>query len=474
MLELLEETWRLLKDVFERFNDNPGKLKGHHGKFTHEREIISSRNTGFSVTGAKNLSNKQSYSGMMAIASTGLGKSAVVCIPSIMTAQNASFVINDPSGELLTKTSGYLESQGFDIKVLNFADAMKSSGFNPLKWTNTPSKRRKLAHMLLDVGLPSAKDPFWNLIAAGLITNILNVLSTQDEQYRTLHNAYMLLVALAANPKGVDKLFVDHASEVDFLEFKSFLSADERVQSSAIQTAKTALQIFADDNVGKITSFDSLDLASFRTKPTALYVRTSIGDAKFFSGIVSVFFQEFISSLLERFPTEDERDIFFILDEVASLKIPVLPIAMANVRKHRVAIQLLCQSEQQLIENFGKSNAESIMSNAVTKLYFTGQDIETAQRLETILGKVEYVDEEDNNRKNVVPLLSADTIRSLPLSKALLISGHHRAALVKLYPYYENPKLRRYSQMPPTEIKCQLPFFNIPVLPLETPDDDEE
>lgn len=475
MLAYLEEAGRFLKDVVERFIDDPDKQRGHHAEFTRERAIISHRNGGFSVTGMRNLSNKQSYQGMMAVGSTGAGKSAVVCIPTILTAQNASFVINDPSGELRAKTSGALKSRGFAVKVLNFADALKSSGFNPFKWATTPSKRRKLASLLIDTGLPAAKDPFWNLIAANLITNLLNILATQEEPYQTMYNAYALLNALAANPKGVDKLFADHAHDADFAEYKSFLSLDEKIQTSAIATAKAALQIFADEDVSKVTSFDTLDLNSFRTKPTALYVQTSIGDAKYYSPLVSAFFQQFVSGLLERFPADTERGIFFILDEAgSSLKIPILSTAAANVRKHRVGIMLLLQSEQQLIQHYGKADAESIMTNMVTKLYFTGQDIETAQRLENILGKVEIKDEDDKNRKTVVSLLTADTIRSLPANKAILLSSHHRPALVKLYPYYEHPNQRRQSQIPAPEIKCQLPFFTIPILPLQTPDDDED
>lgn len=466
-------------DFFEHLLDNPNTLRGYQAKLGEEKNILSSRHTGISVTGVKNLSNKQSYQGFLAIGATGTGKTATIIVPTAYSAKNASLVFNDPSGELYDKTSGYLKEQGYEIKVLNFADALRSSGFNPFTWAPTQSKKQKIAHMLVESALGgSPKDPYWSIAATGILLQNMNILATQEEQYQTLYNVRQLLVGLAANPKGIDKLFTDHASDADFDEYKSFIALDEKLQTSIISTAKAALQLFTDEHVAKVTSFNTIDFDSFRTTPTALYVKTSIGDAKYLSSLVAVFFQLFFSHLLERFPNDDERDIFFLMDEAASLKIPVLPLAMANCRKHRVGIALMVQSEQQLIQNYGKADAESIITNAVSKLYFSGQDIDTAQKLERLLGKTEIIVEDENDkekkRKEVVPLMTADTIRSLPANKAIMLSGSSRPILVKLSPYYENPTYRRYSHMPAPKQQSQLPFFTIPKIPLQTPDDDED
>jgi len=133
---------------------------------------------------------------------------------------------------------------------------------------------------------------------------------------------------------------------------------------------------------------------------------------------------------------------------------------------------LCVQSESQLQTNYSKSDAESIMANCFAKVYLTGQDHETTKKLESILGKIEYKDDDD--KKNVMPLMTADSIRTMPLNKAILLCGHHKPILAKLYPYYENPTYRNNSKIPAPEMKCQIPFFNIPVLPFETPDEDEE
>ncbi len=475
MFQFIEETFRLLGDVIERLAEDFGKSKKpkYDAQFIKEREILSSRNGGFCLTGARNLSNRQSYQNALVIGSTGTGKSANILIPTLMSMKNASVIVNDPSGELLAKTGGYLKRDGFDVLVLNFANPEKSIGFNPIHLTNTASEVQKVSSMLNENGSSgNSKDKFWDTMATGLDTSFISILKTQPKEFQTPYNILQLLNALGANPKGVDKLFGDFASDQLFAEYKSFISLDEKIQTSTIATAKASLQIFNDEGVAKITSFDSIEMSEFRKKPIALFVQTSIGDAKYYSTLVSIFFQQFINYILSRFPEDHERDIFFLLDEASSLKIPVLPIAVANVRKHRAGVLLCVQSESQLQTNYSKSDAESIMANCFAKVYLTGQDHETTKKLESILGKIEYKDDDD--KKNVMPLMTADSIRTMPLNKAILLCGHHKPILAKLYPYYENPTYRNNSKIPAPEMKCQIPFFNIPVLPFETPDEDEE
>lgn len=478
VLEFLEDVWRFLEDIIDRFGDDPEKLRGHLAAFGDESDIISSDNTGFSVNGKKNLSNKLSHSNMLVVAPTGSGKSATVIFPTCYTVKGASLIIND-TGECWEKLGGFFESEGYEVKVLDLNNCMVSCGYNPLNpdRIKNASGRYKVASMLVDSSLGTqSKDPYWSLSAGNLAGLTFNILATQAKEFQTLYNARMLLNAIAANPEGVKKLFADHASDEDYAEFESFMALDERQQGSIISTAKAALQLMTDDHIAKITSFDTLDLASFRTKPTVLFVRTSIGNARYHNPLVSLFFQQIITELLERFPKDNERDIYLLLEEAPTLRIPVLPLAMANCRKAKFGILLVCQSEQQLVTNFGHSDAESIMANAVTKLYMPGMPIETAQKLEHILGKTEIVVEDENDenkkRKETVSLMTADTIRSLPPNKAILLSGSNRAAIVKLYPYYKNPRFRRYSEMPPPKQTCQLPFFTIPTLPLKEPDDE--
>jgi hypothetical protein len=104
----------------------PERKEGYSARFASPGMLLSFRNHGFCLTGRKNLSVKNSYQNSLIIGGTGTGKSSVVLVPSLYS-MCGSFVIHDPSGELFSKSAGYLKQKGYEIKVLNFTDPQNSS-----------------------------------------------------------------------------------------------------------------------------------------------------------------------------------------------------------------------------------------------------------------------------------------------------------------------------------------------------------
>ena len=437
--------------------------KEYKADFASAGILLSRFNYGFCLTGSKSLSRKDSYQNTLVIGGTGVGKTSVVLVSSIFK-MRGSFVIHDPSGELYTKSAGYLKQKGYQIKVLNFTNPEKSSGYNPLIRIQTTSDVQKVASMLVETALGGkAKDPFWNIQAISLLTMLITILKTQGSEYQNLYNVRQLLNRLGGDPQSIDALFSEFANEILFAEYKSFLSFDEKVISGVIATCKASLQIFSDDAVAKVTSFDNLDFQEFRDIPTALYIQNSVADQKYYSVLTSIFFEQFFSFLLGRFPTQTEQDIFLLIDEASSLNLPTLPLAVANVRKHRSGIMLLVQDFNQLVHNYGKYDADGIKANCFAKMYFTGQSLETSTELERTLGKYEYKDKEGH--KVIRSLMTSDEIRMMNIKKALLICGHHPPIKARLRPFYKNTKFRGYSNIPIPEIENK-GLDSVAVLPI--------
>jgi len=425
--------------------------KEYKADFASAGILLSRFNYGFCLTGSKSLSRKDSYQNTLVIGGTGVGKTSVVLVPSIFK-MRGSFVIHDPSGELYNKSAGYLQQKGYQIKVLNFINPDKSSGYNPLIRIHTTSDVQKVASMLVETALGGkAKDPFWNIQAISLLSMLITILKTQGEEYQNLYNVRQLLNRLGGDPQSVDALFSEFSDEILFAEYKSFLSYDDKVISGITATCKASLQIFNDEAVAKVTSFDNIDFQEFRNTPTALYIQNSVADQKYYSVLTSIFFEQFFSFLLGRFPTQTEQDIFLLIDEASSLNLPTLPLAVANVRKHRSGIMLLVQDFNQLIHHYGKSDADGIKANSFAKMYFTGQSLETATDLERTLGKYEYKDKEGH--KVIRSLMTSDEVRMMNIKRALLICGHHPPIKARLRPYYKNSKFRNYSNIPIPEIE---------------------
>ncbi len=455
----------ILKFIFDLIGDLisqvPSRNREYNAEFASQGSLLSSNNFGFCLTGRRNLTLKHSYQNALIIGGTGTGKSSVVLIPSLFT-MKGSFIVHDPSGELFTKTSGFLTQKGIKTKVLNFAKPDISFGYNPLVRANTSSEIRKISSMLIDTAFGKAKDPFWNIQGTSLLSMLISILKKQGEEFQNLYNVRLLLNALGGNPQMVDKLFSKHADDVLFAEYKSFLSYDDKVVSGIIATCKASLNLFSDESVAQVTSFDDLDFQEFRDKPTALFIQNSVADQKYYSVLTSLFFEQFFAYIISRFPTEKERDIFLLIDEASSLNLPTLPLAVANVRKHRSGIMLLVQDFSQLIHHYGKYDADGIKSNCFAKMFFTGQSLETSKELEQTLGRYQY--EDDKGAKIIRPLMTNDEIRKMEIDRALLISGNNPPIMARLRPYYRSGTFSSYSKIKPPEISREVSFENIPSL----------
>lgn len=441
-------------------------LKDDHSykaKFIPASDLLSSGEKGFCLTGDRNLSVKLSYQNAVAVGGTGTGKSSVTLIPSLYT-MDSSLVVHDPSGELYAKTAGFLAQRGYIVKTLNFSKPESSCGYNPIQRANTSSEIQKVASMLVDNTLGKSNDKFWQLQAVALISMLITVLKKQELQYQNPYNLRHLLNHIGASPERIDALFGKYSTPEQWAEYKSFFSYDDKVVSGVTATCKAALQIFNDEAVAKVTSFDTLDLQDFRKRKVALFIQNSVADQRYFSILTSIFFEQFFSFVMSRFPEANEQDIFFLIDEASSLRLPTLQLAVANVRKHRAGIMLVVQDFHQLIHNYGKEEAEAIKSNCWSRLYFTGQGMETNIELEKILGKFEYTDKDD--KKSIRSLMTSDELRIMSADSAILICGHHPPIKAKLKPYYQNWRMKSYCKIPAPVFTSELPFTSIPVLVL--------
>lgn len=362
------------------------------------------------------------------------------------------------------KSSGYLEQRGYEIKVLNFSNPESSSGYNPLSRANTSSDIQKVASLLIENAMGGkGKDPFWNTQAVALLTLLITILKKQEGEFQNLYNVRQLLNLLGSNPEKVDALFSRHADEILFAEYKSFIAYDDKVVNGVIATCKAALQVFNDESVAKVTSFDSISFQDFRSRPVALFIQNSIADQKYYSVLTSIFFEQFFNFVLSRFSKQNEQDIFLLIDEASSLNLPTLPLAVANVRKHNAGIMLLVQDFSQLVHQYGRYDADAIKSNCFAKMYFTGQSLETTKELEQTLGRFEY--EDDNGKKVIRPLMTNDEIRTMKTSRALLICGNNPPIMARLRPYYKNGNYRAFSTLPAHELTNNIPDA-VPILPL--------
>ncbi len=437
-IEYLEDGMRSLEELLAKKDH---KLSS---KFERESKLISAANKGFSITGRKNLSVKNSRENLVIVSPSGGGKTSTVIYPSCFNIQS-SMIINDPSGEII-KTKNYFLSKGFNVKTLDFGNKADSIYYNPLKRIKTNADVVKVASMLVRSTSKKGDFDFWNNKSVELIAMFINfILENEQPIYQNLGNVFHMLEVLQGSPETIDQLFAQKASEQLFQKYKSLIGTSDNTRSSIIASAQASLSFIGNDpTLCDITSTDNFDFGTLRNEKTVLFLRCPLGDVGYFSTINSIFFEQFFSDVFSKIPDEKDDDIFILIDELSSLYLPNLANIISNSRKFRTPILGVLQSENQLYQNYGEFNAKTILNNANTKVYFTGLTDES-NHLEKTLGRYEYEDEKGAIRSRA--LMTSDEIRTMARNTVLIIHSRMRPIKTKVTPHYRQPRLMKQLNM---------------------------
>ncbi len=442
----IERTGEFLDSIL---NAIVGKKTGLDADFTRASKLISARHTGFSVTGKKHLSVKDSQNNMLIVSPSGGGKTTTVIYPSIFNIagaikkQGASMLINDPSGELI-KTKNYLLSQGISVKIIDFTDKQGSVYYNPLHRIKTNADVSKIARML--VHSTSKSQDFWTLKSAELIGLCIHHLrATESRVHQNLANVFKILETLQGEPEVIDSYFADTTPKHLWRKFLSIMGNSMNTRASIISSAQASLSFIGDDEtLCDITSVDTLNFDELREKNTAVFLRCSLSDMSYYSTILSIFFEQFFSHVFRELPRPNDNPIFVMIDELSSLHLPNLANIISNSRKFSCPFLGVLQSENQLAQNYGEYNAKTILNNANTKIYFSGLSDESKSISDT-LGDFEYEDDKGIVRKR--HLMTSDEIRTMRKDRIIVVPSAMRPMLCKTYPYYKQSKLVKYMEM---------------------------
>ena len=100
---------------------------------------------------------------VLVVGGSGAGKSRAYAVVNIMQC-NCSMVITDPKGELLRKTGGLLEREGYEVRVFDLINPETSFCYNPFAYVRDDKDVLKLINNLIRNTTPKGaqrSDPFW-------------------------------------------------------------------------------------------------------------------------------------------------------------------------------------------------------------------------------------------------------------------------------------------------------------------------
>ena len=344
---------------------------------------------------------------------SGSGKTRFEVKPNLLQA-NCSYVITDPSGEILETMGKFLEQQGYEIKVFNLVQTQFSHHYNPFGYIRDEEGVLSMITALIQNTTPpgsSSNDPFWEKAETALLQAICFYLYFEcNMEDRNFTNVMKLIncaevkedqenyvSVLDTMMEEVKKRNPEHIAVLQYAVFKQ---ASGKTAKSILVSAAVRLTVFNLKSIHKLTGDDNIDLASIGDKKTALFCITPVADSKF-NFLVALLYTQLFETLYFRAETEYEGkrlpvSIRFMLDEFANIgTIPEFEKKLATMRKYGISCTIIIQNMAQL-KTMYKDNWESITGNCDTFIFLGGQEQSTLEYLSKELGKETIVTQTDS------------------------------------------------------------------------------
>lgn len=334
------------------------------------------------------------------IACSGMKKSICGFMPliRILAAAKENMVITDPKAELYNREAGFLKSQGYNVRCLDFR-TMDKDCFNLLRYPATVyrsgDKDRGLSllsdniNALAEDQRHRAKDPFWpdtgTLWMNGTGAIMLDAFP-KIEQINILNWSDF-------NVRGSASIIEDHLlsmmpDNTVKSALKQCLSSAENTFRSILITASSFLTMFNQNpKLAAMLSHSTFILEDLIKPKTALFLVTddSTSTADPILGMILSQIQTFLID--KAYHSEAGRldvRMNFVLDEFASIPIPNMDKSLATHRSRNIRYYLCVQSLALLKERY--ENPEKLLSNCASTLYFGSTELELLKDLEAKLG----------------------------------------------------------------------------------------
>lgn len=330
------------------------------------------------------------------IGGAGSGKSFAYVKTNIMQ-MYGSYIVTDPSGELINATGKMLSEHGYKIKVFNISDMAHSNCYNPLAYIRNEAGVKMVVETLIkNTSEPGSKDDQFFVSAEKLLYSACIFYLTEfcpDESKKNFPEVMKMI-----NKSSIDENNASFESELDKLFkplpsgslaaqfYRSFKQAAGKTLKSIIISCVARLQSFLVPQVIQLTCRDELELEKFGNERTALFIITPQAD-RTYSFLASMLYSQLFETLyavaekkLQRTGSEKLNvPVMALMDEFGNIgEVPEFPNKLATMRKYNISASVILQDLAQLKAMYDKEWA-SVISNCSSWLFLGATEQETLE-----------------------------------------------------------------------------------------------
>lgn len=418
--------------------------------------IILSQHISMGLDGKKHKRNLN----VIVVGGSGAGKTRGYVLPNIMEC-NCSYIIADPKGEILRKTGGLLEKEGYEICVLNLVELEKSDCYNPIAYLRSDHDALKLVTNLIkntnEKGQKSS-DPFWDKSEAAIlqafILYLLHEAPASEQNFSTV--MYMIENAAASEEdesykSPVDLLFDDlerkNPEHIALKMYKVFKQAAGKTAKSILVSTAVRLAAFNLPEIARVTEKDEMFLNTIGNRKKAVFAVISDNDTSL-NFIVSMLYSQAFQELYHEADRNGGRlpvHVRVMMDEFANVALPEnFEKVLATCRGREISVNIIIQNMAQIKAMF-RDSWENLTGNCDTYIYLGGNESTSHEYISKSLGK-ETVDvktrgvthgrngSSSNNFQSVGrELLTPDEVRMIDNNYEVVIIRGERAVLDKKF-----------------------------------------
>ena len=323
------------------------------------KNMIFSNEVYMSMDGRKTFRNNN----VLCIGGSGTGKSRFFLKPNALQA-NCSYVITDPSGELLETLGKPLKELGYEIRVFNLVQMEHSNCYNPFHYIRNEEGVLVMINALIKNTTPKdshSNDPFWEKAETALLQAccfyLVSECTKEDQNFANV----MKLLRCASAVEGQEN--VDSALDILFKDleakdsehiacqcYRIFKSAGGgKTAQSILISCQTRLQTFNLTDIKNLTNIDNIHLGDIGDKPVALFCITPAADTTF-NYLIALLYTQLFETLY--FHAENHckgkrltHHVRFLMDEFANIAtIPDFSQKLATMRKYEISCTIIIQA----------------------------------------------------------------------------------------------------------------------------------
>lgn len=398
---------------------------------------------------------------VLVVGGSGAGKSRTYAIPNIMQC-NCSMVITDPKAELLRKTGGVLERNGYEVRVFDLINPETSWCYNPFAYVRDDKDVLKLINNLIRNTTPKgaqSSDPFWEKSETALLQALMLYLLHEAPPEEQNFPMIMEMIG-SAQVKEDDE---DYQSPLDILferlemrdpesiavkQYAIYKQAAGKTAKSILISVGVRLAAFNLKQIANLTCTDELDLYSIGEKKVALFCCIPDADTSmnYLVGMIySNLFQTLYYVADRKYGGRLPIPVHCIMDEWPNVALPDdFDKILATMRSRGISCSIIIQNIAQMKALF-KDSYESLIGNCDEFLYLGGNEKEGHKYVSELLGK-ETLDTNTygqtkgrsgsysvNYQQTGRELLTPDEIRLLDNRKAILFIRGERPIMDDKY-----------------------------------------